>query len=876
MKKVVSAFLVMTLFVSFSSAQYSSENSYDKAYLAWDSGDYITALNMFKDILRGSDADMFLEKIALVTGELYKVDEISTDGRNVRFSPDSRYAVYETGGQIDGVTVIVDIQNGIQSAFEINGSNLVFSPTGNKAAFYHVNKTSEIKGEIRSLDLLSQQTPVDRRALSTQQRKITWLMAQNTEIVIYDLTSKSEKRMRTSGLLKTSLSYSADGSKLYFIGGKENEKASNIYSVSENSREPEPVTGGSGFKTNPKVVPGGRYLIYHVAARSPLPQPPTAAQSGRRRGQRAPGKFVLFGLSDNSSREFEGNSPSISADGSTLAYSIRTPEGNEIRTLGLNGDNEPVTVQQTTEALGTPALCSDGSVVTYEMMMNKNYEVFLVNKDGSSQTRLTTEVQHDRFPKFVTDTKILAAKGEGRHRRSYLYDTESHNEIKLFHNNTIRTIAPEYEWAVNPAGTKILIQAERDGDTISPERGIYLLDLTQKVTKNELLKRIDDNLAAETELREKGTWMFRVIKDNVKETVDKISITRAFEYQEKLFKFGSKNITRPGNKPAGDYIYKALKSFGYEPEYQWFEARNVRTANILATLHGTANPELVYVLSSHYDSNARGPGADDNSSGIAVLLETARVLADNPMPATIIFAAFSGEESGLLGSRYFVDQAVESGMKLVAALNNDMIGWCENHRLDNTIRYSNAGIRDVQHASAFLFSGLITYDAHYYKSTDAAAYYDKYGDIVGGIGSYPVLGNPHYHQPSDLLETINHQLIVETSKATTAAMMLLASSPSRLKDINIDKTTKNSIDLSWTPAPEKGVEKYIVMYGPQDDPARNRVNVNRPNIRITGFEYKTGDEIKIRVKAVNGRGMAGWDWAAMSAELGKSGFAKIK
>ena len=103
-------------------------------------------------------------------------------------------------------------------------------------------------------------------------------------------------------------------------------------------------------------------------------------------------------------------------------------------------------------------------------------------------------------------------------------------------------------------------------------------------------------------------------------------------------------------------------------------------------------------------------------------------------------------------------------MKVVGALNNDMIGWANDHRLDNTIRYSNPGIRDIQHAAAMQFTQLITYDALYYKGTDAAAYYDAYGDIVGGIGSYPVLGNPHYHQPHDVLETINHQLVTEVAR----------------------------------------------------------------------------------------------------------------
>ena len=192
------------------------------------------------------------------------------------------------------------------------------------------------------------------------------------------------------------------------------------------------------------------------------------------------------------------------------------------------------------------------------------------------------------------------------------------------------------------------------------------------------------------------------------------------------------------------------------------------------------NPELVYVVSSHYDSVVAGPGADDDTSGTAALLEAARVLAGHPMAATIVFASFTGEEAGLLGSREFVRRAVADKLRVVGALNNDMIGWMNDSRYDNTIRYSNPGIRDIQHAAAMLFTRLVTFDALYFKGTDAVSFYDAYGDVVGGIGSYPVLGSPHYHQASDLLEFENHQLITETSKTTIATLMLMASSPSRL------------------------------------------------------------------------------------------------
>src|SRR5690606_16218279 len=145
-----------------------------------------------------------------------------------------------------------------------------------------------------------------------------------------------------------------------------------------------------------------------------------------------------------------------------------------------------------------------------------------------------------------------------------------------------------------------------------------------------------------------------------------------------------------------------------------------------------------------------------------------------PQPQTIRFAFLTGEEAGLLGAREFVRRAVGAGERVVTTLNNDMIGWSGDHRLDNTIRYSNDTIRDLQHNAAILFTDLITYDARYVRSTDAQAFWDEFGDIIGGIGSYPILGNPHYHQRHDQLEVINQRLVAEVSRTTVATVMRLA------------------------------------------------------------------------------------------------------
>jgi aminopeptidase YwaD len=461
------------------------------------------------------------------------------------------------------------------------------------------------------------------------------------------------------------------------------------------------------------------------------------------------------------------------------------------------------------------------------------------------------------FPVFLDDSRVLAVKGEARHRRSYVYDLESLSVTKVFHNNTIRTIAPEYEWAATPDGSKLFVVSERDGDTVSPERGLYMVHLDREVTLEQVVARLEENLEAESDLRARGEEIFGPSAGRIRPVTEAVSEARIYGYAKDLFDFGSKHITHPGNALAIDYLTETLREWGYEPELQWFEPQpGVRTANVIARLQGTVDPDLVYVISSHFDSHQRGPGADDDTSATTALLEVARVLRDHPQPATIEFAFFTGEESGLLGSREYVRLALEGEKRIVGALNNDMVGWANDHRLDNTIRYSNPGIRDIQHAAAIQFSDLITYDALYYKNTDAHAYYEVYGDIVGGIGSYPVLGNPNYHQVTDLLETVNHRLVAEVARTSAATLMALASSPARLGPLQASLVGGQALEISWDASPETGVTAYRVRYrNPGEE--WQEVRVGQPSVVLEGLQ----EGAEVRVKALGADGTEGWDWS---------------
>jgi hypothetical protein len=272
--------------------------------------------------------------------------------------------------------------------------------------------------------------------------------------------------------------------------------------------------------------------------------------------------------------------------------------------------------------------------------------------------------------------------------------------------------------------------------------------------------------------------MFAGVAARVRPLVADISSDRVYTYSRALFDMDSRWIAKPGNVKAIEYFVAILKSWGYEPEVQWFEPRpGVRTANVVATLKGSRYPDRIYVMSAHFDSVEGTAGSDDDGTGTTALLEAARVMAGHPQPATIKFAFLTGEEAGSLGAREFVRRAVASGEKISGVLNNDMGGWVEDGRFDDTIRYASNYLRDVEHAAAIQFSKLITYDAKYYRGTDAGVFYDAYGEIAAGIGGYPILASPHYHESHDALETISPQIIAEIAKVSVASMVLMAQQP---------------------------------------------------------------------------------------------------
>ena len=843
MKRAFASAVALCLFM-WSAPGNANDVALRDAAVAWDRGDYISALTTYlKALTSASDAE--LASIALQTGELYTTIELTADGAAPRFSPDGRYLSYEAGTGLKRTIRLASIEAPTIVKSELRGFGASFSPDGSQMAFLKFTPTPELEQDQVAID---QATPADR---AQRLALLNQTLSEGARTVVRDNASGTERDIDTAGLRPFTPMIAVDGTALF--AGAPGAQPLQIYAVTAGAA-PRALTDGPGDKTLQELNATGTAAIVTIRG----------ASGGRGASAGASPNFGLLSLPDGRWSVISGSSPSFSADGRSFAFVVRSANEWHLMAAETARPSTAITVRKGTARIESPALSRDGSRLAFQMMPREDWELFVINRDGTGERRITREIQHDLLPRFLTSERLLGTIGEPRHRRSYIYDLqpESTGPIerkRLFHNNTVRTIAPEYAWVPSPDGTRILISAERDGDTVSPERGVYFVDLSRPVRREELRARVESSLAAEEALVARGQRTFAPVATAVRTVLREASVSRVYGYEKALYDFDSKHITEPGNKLASAFLFDTYKSFGYEPQYQWFDSRSAlggQTANVLATLRGTVNPELVYVVSSHYDSVSTGPGADDDSSGTAALLEAARILAKHPQPATIVFASFTGEESGLLGSREFIRRAVADKVRVVGALNNDMVGWANDNRLDNTIRYSNPGIRDVQHAAAMQFTQLITYDARYYKGTDAAAYYDAYGDIVGGIGSYPVLGNPHYHQPHDALDTINHELVTEVAKTTAATLMLMTSSPSRINDLKVDKYQNGIATLSWTPSPETGVTSYIVAYGPAANPEVQQVTVKTPAATV-----KVPAGTTVSVKAVNAKGLEGWDWA---------------
>jgi hypothetical protein len=149
---------------------------------------------------------------------------------------------------------------------------------------------------------------------------------------------------------------------------------------------------------------------------------------------------------------------------------------------------------------------------------------------------------------------------------------------------------------------------------------------------------------------------------------------------------GERNLWHPeALGRAADYIMAQLVGSGYSPEAQPFEVSGTRVRNLDAALMGTTRREDIVVVGAHYDSVSGCPGANDNATGVAAMLELAHRLARAPVSRTIRFAAFVNEEppffqTANMGSVVYANAAKARGDRIVGMLSLETMGYYSDEK----------------------------------------------------------------------------------------------------------------------------------------------------------------------------------------------------
>ncbi len=257
---------------------------------------------------------------------------------------------------------------------------------------------------------------------------------------------------------------------------------------------------------------------------------------------------------------------------------------------------------------------------------------------------------------------------------------------------------------------------------------------------------------------------------------------------------------------AGDYITEQFRAAGLAIQNHWFEAFGHRNRNIVGSIRGRSKGHLrrrpPLILGAHYDTVSHSPGADDNASGIAVMIETARLLSGLQLSVPVVYIAFAQEEQHCLGSTLYAIKASRTGARIQGVVVLECVGYASQQpRSQQPLRGFPVAIPDTGN-----FLGVV-------GNTEAAALKDRFektvscyvpdlplvGLLVPDAGhgypdtrrsdhspfwdaGYPALmmtdtanfRNPAYHQPGDTLETLDLSYMAKVTKAIVAYLADIA------------------------------------------------------------------------------------------------------
>lgn len=234
----------------------------------------------------------------------------------------------------------------------------------------------------------------------------------------------------------------------------------------------------------------------------------------------------------------------------------------------------------------------------------------------------------------------------------------------------------------------------------------------------------------------------------------------------------SRHKNQPGNDKAAQFIYEKFQSYGLQVQYESFSSTG---KNVIATKQGLNDSQAYFVICAHYDdmpSGTTAPGADDNASGTATVLELARVFSQYNFNYTIKFICFDEEEQGLIGSNYYATQARNRNDSIIGVINLDMTAYDANN--DGMVDVHSNSVANTSQIANEWINNIYQYGVNLTPRTVASQPYSdhysfqqkNYGAIL--VIEYDLEFNPRYHTVNDKFQYLNMDYATKIAKVSAA------------------------------------------------------------------------------------------------------------